>query len=109
MFLVISQSMYAGTVILQLIYNQFTCFTCSLQLFYCLLTDFTVFLQSFYRYVKVIFTIIWTGRAGQVGPGRVAGRGPGQACRGVRLLYSDLAVRFNYTIDLRAFFITIYS
>ena len=63
--LVMSQSIYACTVILHLFYHQITC---RLQLFYCLLIDFTIILQ-------------WVRR--------VAGRGPGQAGRGLRLLYSD--------------------
>ena len=67
-----------------------------------------------FAFFKVSFTIIWTGQAGRVGPGRasragrvggrvrqVTGRGPGQAGRGVRLLYSDFTNCFNYTIALR--------
>ena len=82
MVLVLSQSIYACTVVLQSVCNQFTCI---LQLLYCLI-DFTVSLLLFCSCFRIIFTVMWTGRTGQVGR---AGRGPGQAGRGLRLVYSD--------------------
>ncbi len=74
--LVISQSIYACTVSLQLFYNQSTC---CLQLFYCLLTEFRLFYSYFTINLKLFLQLFGPDGLGRSGR---AGRGPGQVGRG---------------------------
>ena len=93
--LVISQSIYVCTVRLQLLYNQSTC---CLKLFYCLLTEFRLFHTYFtLNFSFVFFTVVWTGRAGQGGPGGSGAESGGSRVVGSFYSYFKVIQKYVYS------------